>query len=136
MPRRLLAAMWVLWSVWLVTRPVEYEKNSITPEGRRELAIFGFALVLLIVYGLLRTWRWPVTASRALVVALIAGVIVGPAGRPLWVYALDVVFAVAGSMLAFVRIRMGTAPPPQRSSDWTAKRVIKRREMLERRRRK
>jgi hypothetical protein len=136
LPRRLLAAFWIVWVVWLVLRPAKPEATSITPEARRELAVFGIALVLLIVYGLLRTWRWPVTASRALVAALIVAIVVGPAGRAAWIYAIDVVFAVAGTVVAFTRIRLGTLPPPERSSERLARRVERKHEMLRRYRRK
>ena len=117
--RRLLAAYLVAWALWLVFRPSSLQGTSVTPEARRELAIFGFSIVFLIAYGLLHTWRWPVTASRALVVALIVGVVIGPAGRAAWIYSVDVVFAVAGSLLALWRIKMGPRHlSERREADW------------------
>ena len=52
--RRLLAAYLVAWALWLVFRPSSLQGTSVTPEARRELAIFGFSIVFLIAYR-----HWP-----------------------------------------------------------------------------
>ena len=103
-----LAVYWVVWAFWLVLRP-RNETTAVTADARKQLAIFGFAIVFLICYGLLREWRWPVTASRALLVATAVGTIIGPAGRPVAIYMVDVAFFLAGAIPAFFILQMGTA---------------------------
>lgn len=133
--RRFLAGFWIAWAIWLVARPVEFEETSLTPGARRQLAIFAFALLFFVSYGLFRTWRWPVTASRALVVALIVGVVIGPRGRDAWIFGIDIVFATAGFVAAFLIMKMGVAPAPKRASDMLTRRMERREERLRRYRR-
>jgi hypothetical protein len=130
--RRFLAAFWVAWAIWLVARPVQLDDSTVSADARKQLAIFGFALLFVIAYGLFREWRWPVVASRALVAALILGVIIGPHGRQAWIYAIDVAFAAAGFVAAFGVIKMGVAPPPRRSSETMQRRVERKQEQLRR----
>lgn len=128
--RRSLAVMWIAWAFWLVFRPTG--TVEVDPDARRFLAIFGFAIVLLIVWGLLREFRWPVTASRGLLAALILLVTIGPAGREGWVYAIDISFAAVGGILAFGLIRIGTTPPPANQPEWISRRMEARRDRVRR----
>ncbi len=130
--RRFLAALWVVWAVWLVTRPIETTSTTITRDARTQLAIMAFAIVFFVSYGLLREWRWPVVASRALVAALVLGVAIGPQGRDAWVFAVDIVFAVVGFVVAFLVIKQGVAPPPKRSSEMVQRRMERKRDQIRR----
>ncbi len=107
--RRLLAGFWVLYTLWLVLRPVPVGDSGFSQEARLTYATLLLGMLWLLAYTLFRTSRWPVTVSRILMAALIAGTAIGPAGRPTWAWAVDAVIAAAGSAIAFFMIRQ---PPP------------------------
>jgi hypothetical protein len=115
--KRALAAMWVVWCFWLVLRPRGPSEVEFSDDARITLSVFGFLIVFALAYGLFREWRWPVTASRGLMMALVLGVVVGPAGRDGWVYAIDLFFAATGSLLAYWLIRVGPRPLTQARRD-------------------
>lgn len=108
--KRMLGILWFALPFWLLASPRPPTDVTISQEALRLYTGMMFTFILVMGFGLFREWRWPVTASRALLVALMVGVIVGPRGRDAWVYAVDTAFVVAGVALAFGLIRIGPRP--------------------------
>jgi hypothetical protein len=110
-------ALWIGFCFWLVLAPrPEPNPEQVSEIGRRFVAGLFFALILGIVGGLTKPWRWPVMLSRIVTgVVMVPMILVGPAGRDGLVYAVDIAFAAALAIVNFIVIRAGPAPPPR---DW------------------
>lgn len=115
--RFVLMPLWIGFCFWLVTAPrPEPNPEQVSEIGRRFVAGLFFALILTIVGGLAKPWRWPVMLSRIVTgVVMFPMILVGRAGRESWVYTVDIAFALALAVVNFLVIRAGRAPPPR---DW------------------